>query len=203
MIFSNQRSRSNPILIKEIGTFGFHPAQRERFSTGQLRLHWAKQYPQLFDEQDIEIASHQNIYHFFEWLGAILLFETMGYLSLVEKYEFRKHKRKEAILRKLVSTNVLNLIDNSATQCPDLFVCARDMSDWFFCEVKGPGDRLRPVQKEYFEELSKLSGKSICTIRFKTLVRRRGVHKDINKRPDQEVVIYLCPDLRSIVPDGG
>jgi hypothetical protein len=43
------------------------------------------------------------------------------------------------------------------------------MSDWFFCEVKGLGDRLSPAQKEYFEELSKLSGKSIRIIKFNAL----------------------------------
>jgi hypothetical protein len=40
-------------------------------------------------------------------------FNTTGYLSLVEKYEFKRHKRKQAILRKLVSSDVLDLIYNN------------------------------------------------------------------------------------------
>ena len=157
------------MIFEAIGTFVFHPIQREKFKTGQLKFDWAKRYPQLFDDQDLQLATHQNTYHFFEWLGAILLFNTTGYLSLVEKYEFKNHKRKQTILRKLVSPNILDLIHNNSTQCPDLLTYSPDMSDWFSCEVKGLGDRLSSGQKEYFEELSKLSGKSIRIIKFKAL----------------------------------
>jgi hypothetical protein len=35
-------------MFEEIGTFVFHPMQREKFKTGQLKLEWAELYPQLF-----------------------------------------------------------------------------------------------------------------------------------------------------------
>lgn len=36
-----------------------------------------------------------------------------------------------------------------------------DFSDWFFCEVKGPRDRLAPEQKHKFEALATVSGKPV------------------------------------------
>ena len=158
-------------MFTEIGMFEYHPAQRARFVDGSLRQKWCQQYPLLFDKEDQLIAEHQPRYHFFEWLAAILLYNCTGYLSLVEQYEFRRHARKQRILRKLLSSSVLELIyDRQAykkTQCPDLLVYAPDMSDWFFCEVKGPQDRLQSVQKEYFEALAKLSEVDIRIIRFR------------------------------------
>jgi len=72
----------------------------------------------------------------------------------------------------LVSPNVLELITNhgeefGGTQCPDLLVYSPDYSDWFFCEVKGPKDRIREPQRLFFEELFKVSGKEISIVKFK------------------------------------
>jgi len=156
-------------MFKDIGTFMFDNSQREKFKDGQLLYEWANQYPQLFDQQDLQIADHPTPAHFVEWLGAIHLYETTGYLSLVEKYEFKRHKRKQKILKEMVPVDVLSLISRKGVQCPDLFVYAPDKTDWYFCKVKGPGDRLRPVQKEYFEELSEASGKKICILKFKAI----------------------------------
>ena len=47
-----------------------------------------------------------------------------------------------------------------------MLVYQPDLSDWYFCEVKGPTDRLRPEQEEYFEALSQVSGKEIKILRF-------------------------------------
>ena len=88
-------------MFKDIGTFMFHNSQREKFKDGQLLYDWADQYPQLFDDQDLHVANHQNTAHFFEWLGEIHLYKITGYLSLVEKYEFKKHKRKQKILKEM------------------------------------------------------------------------------------------------------
>jgi hypothetical protein len=154
-------------MFQEIGTFEFNPSQREKFKDGELLYEWANQYPQLFDEQELQIADHPVPAHFFEWLGAIHLFETTGYLSLVEKYEFKRHKRKQKILKEIVPVKVLSLISRKGVQCPDLFVYAPDKTDWYFCEIKGPGDYLRRVQREYFEKLSEVSGKQIRIIRFR------------------------------------
>lgn len=156
-------------MFKDIGTFMFDNSQREKFKDGQLLYEWANQYPQLFDEQDLQIANHQNNAHFVEWSGAIHLYKTTGYLSLVEKYEFKRHKRKQKILKEIVTVDVLSLISRRGVQCPDLFVYAPDRTDWYFCEIKGPGDYLRRVQREYFEELSEASGKKIRILKFKAI----------------------------------
>jgi len=156
-------------MFKDIGTFMFHNSQREEFKNGQLVYDWADQYPQLFDDQDLQLAAHPKTAHFVEWLGAIHLYKTTGYLSLVEKYEFKRHKRKQKILKEIVTVDVLSLISRRGVQCPDLFVYAPDRTDWYFCEVKGPGDYLRLVQREYFEELSEASGKKICILKFKAI----------------------------------
>jgi hypothetical protein len=162
-------------MLKTIGTFEFSLQQRERFKSAELWREWSKQYPDIFDEQDIGIAEHQAPppmgYHFFEWLAAILLHHSIGYLSLLEQYEFRVQKRKQAILQKLVSPALFELITNhhesyGGTQCPDLLVYAPDLSDWFFCEVKGSGDELTDSQARFFEALANVSQKEIGVVRF-------------------------------------
>ncbi len=160
--------------FKEIGVFEYHQQQRDRFISGELWNLWGEQYPQLFESQDIEIARNQAHmgYHFFEWLSAILLWHTTGYLSFVEHYEFIRHKEKRNKLQRLVSPDVYELITNHKenygnTQCPDLLVYSPDYYDWFFCEVKGPKDRISPSQKIFFDELSRVSGKEIGIIKFK------------------------------------
>ena len=62
-------------------------------------------------------------------------------------------------------------------QGPDLLVYARDFSDRFFCEVKGPGDRLRPEQKSKLGALATVSGKPVRLLRLKwaPVRARRGL----------------------------
>jgi len=163
-------------MLKTIGTFEFSLQQRERFKSAELWREWSKQYPDIFDEQDIGIAEHQAPppmgYHFFEWLAAILLHHSIGYLSLLEQYEFRVQKRKQAILQKLVSPALFELITNhhesyGGTQCPDLLVYAPDLSDWFFCEVKGPRDKISERQRLFFEALKTKSGRAVRILGFR------------------------------------
>lgn len=161
---------------REIGKFGFTNSQRQRFVAGTLWRDWVKRYPELFDADDVRLAESQAHlgYHFFEWLGAILLYETMGYLSLVEKYEFSGHTRKQAITRRLLSPRLVYLLKNSTgesrAQCPDLLAYTPDMSDWFFCEVKGPGDHISASQADFFEQLGEASGRQVCVM---ALVKQR------------------------------
>jgi hypothetical protein len=56
------------------------------------------------------------------------------------------------------------------TQCPDLFCYSKDKTNWFFCEVKGKGDRLQKEQGKYFESIESLTGKKICSIRVDKMV---------------------------------
>jgi hypothetical protein len=155
-------------LFVELGPFAFGPGQRERFRQQRLWMDWARRYPELFDSLDLKLAESQapSGFHFFEWLAAILLFQTTGYLSLVEKYQFAKHARKQAVLARVLPEDVLQTIRQPGTQAPDLFVFAPDYSDWFFCEVKGPKDRLRKAQLEHFQRVRDLTLRPIRLIRF-------------------------------------
>jgi hypothetical protein len=166
-------------MFRELGMFEYHPSQWERFKSGELRQYWAETYPQIFDARDIEIACHQAPApmnnHFFEWLAAVLIYQSFGYLSLIEQYEFKRHKRKQSILREVLTSEAFKLVTDHAgefggVQSPDLFVYSRDRLDWFFCEVKGPRDRLREVQVKYFSALSMVTKKAIRTVRFKPAV---------------------------------
>ena len=57
--------------------FPFHASQRERFQTGALVAEWAERYQSLFDFEDVQLARQQPNRHFFEWLAAVLLFESI------------------------------------------------------------------------------------------------------------------------------
>ncbi|MBI5943183.1 MAG: VRR-NUC domain-containing protein [Chloroflexi bacterium] len=166
-------------MIKELGVFEYHPQQWDRFVAGELWRSWAENYPDIFDERDIQIAKTQAgpsmRLHFHEWLAAVLLFQSYGYLSLVEQYEFKAQQRKQAVIKRLLPSNVFELVTNhndafGKVQCPDLLCFSPDYSDWFFCEVKGPRDRLRESQIRFFDELERVSGKKIRVIRFQSAV---------------------------------
>jgi hypothetical protein len=94
-------------MLTELREFGYRPQQWERFVSGELWRQWTKEYPQIFDEQDIQLAISQAgpkmRYHFHEWLAAVLIFHTYGYLSLIEQYEFKAaHERKQAVMKLLL-----------------------------------------------------------------------------------------------------
>jgi hypothetical protein len=160
-------------------TFFYGKRQRDRFRKRELLDEWYKLYPQIFDEDDYRITLKQPRGHFFEWLSAILIFQSTGYLSLVEKYQFRNNKRKGDILKMFVasgqiSSELYDLMINRKkygfgnSQCPDLFVYLPDGSDWHFCEAKG-ADAITPSQMKYFERLSKVSRKKVQLIKYRRL----------------------------------
>ena len=123
----------------------------------------------LFDERDVEICRNQPDYHFFEWLGAVVLFEATGYLSLIEKYETKSHPRKLDAFRASVSPDVFDHVLNNRTGVPDLFSYKPDYSDWFFCEIKGGRDTLRDHQAARFRELASISGRQVAVLYFNEL----------------------------------
>jgi hypothetical protein len=153
--------------IVRLTTIEYTESQRDRFRSGELVKIWAKQYPRIFDKDDIRITRKQPNYHFFEWLAAVIIYNSTGYLSLIEKYEFQNHRRKQKILRKLMTNEQIIQIYLHGAQCPDLLVYSPDHKDWFFCEVKGSRDKLRKEQIRYFERLCKVTGKRIYLIEFK------------------------------------
>lgn len=132
-------------------SFSFHPQQRERFRTGALVSEWRQRHDLLFDERDEDIlrTEHQRKYHFYEWLAAILLFESAGYRSLVEKYTAVTHPSKRTTLREHVEPPVYDWLCANESGQPDLFVYRPNGGDWFLCEVKGPGDRVRRNQSDW------------------------------------------------------
>jgi hypothetical protein len=141
--------------------FCYHPDQKTAFRDGTLGLQWAERYPKLFDEDDVRLYKSQPAYHFYEWLGAILIFESTGYLSLIEKYGAENHPSKTPIWQALAPKALLEM---DCAGWPDLFCYSPDRKDFFFCEVKGTGDSLKPVQLETFPKLHKATKKRILVL---------------------------------------
>lgn len=139
----------------------FSADQRERFRTCDLPEEWRESYPELFDENDLRLARSQPSNHFYEWLTAIHLYETLGYRSLVEKYEFKgTHPAKWQLVQQILPpglTRFMQSDDRTSGQFPDLLTYDLEEGDYFFCEVKGPGDRLSARQRILFEEIERLS----------------------------------------------
>ena len=116
-----------------------------------LAREWRERYPMIFDDLDFEQAESQRSKHFFEWFTAIHLFHSGGYLSLIEKAQFGvRHPRKNGVLRVVVGDVVLKelhaLSDRHGAQWPDLFVYHGHSKEFWFAEVKGPGDTLSESQ---------------------------------------------------------
>jgi hypothetical protein len=156
------------LLIKKyFATILFTEEQRKRFRSGELVKEWSRIYKEIFDEDDFRITLKQNSYHFFEWLAAIVIYNTTGYLSLVEKYRCKNHPRKQKILHKLFSDEIVAKICRGGVQNPDLLCYRPDFKDYFFCEVKGLRDQMRSIQEERFRELKRSIGKEIYLIEFK------------------------------------
>ena len=150
-----------------------HPRQRQAFEDGALRERWAATYGPLgvIDDDDLRLARNQPWSHYYEWLAAITLFEATGWLSLIEKYQFPVHARKQSVLRELEAHDLLAFFAaqkpvHGSLQAPDLLLYAPDRSAYRLCEVKGPTDTYRPEQIAYFEALRESVGCEIGTVRF-------------------------------------
>jgi hypothetical protein len=155
--------------MKHFGTILFTEEQRKRFRSGELVKEWAKMYKEIFDEDDVRITLKQESYHFFEWLAAVIIYTCTGYLSLVEKYQFKTHPRKQKIIRKLFSNKIIAKIYGGKKQCPDLLCYSPDFKDCFFCEAKGLGDMITPGQQERFDALKRATGIEVYLIKFKKI----------------------------------
>lgn len=160
--------------FQKIAEIPYKGEVREAFQFQKLYKKWYQRYPELFDELDLQNAKSQaeGGSHFHEWLGAILLFQITGWHSLQQKYQFEKHSRKRSILEKLEANSLIKFFNNQKSnnfgslQAPDLLVYSPDYSEWFMCEVKGPNDKLREEQIEYFEALKKATGATIQRLKL-------------------------------------
>jgi hypothetical protein len=150
--------------------FPYSRRQRLAFKQGSLARHWKSLYPDLFDQDDARLAATQPTHHFYEWLAAILLFHSTGYLSLIEKYQFELHARKRTVMADLKSSSLdcalSSLKRYGRAQAPDLLVYSKRRKDWFFTEVKGESDRLDSKQLRHFEDLVEVTGRPILLVKF-------------------------------------
>lgn len=116
-----------------------------------LAQEWQASFPDLFDADDLRLAHAQPNKHFHEWLAAIHLSHREGALSLVEKYGYKRHERKSRRLAGILGPEgaafVQALRPQHGVQPPDLFVYIPGTPRFWFAEVKGPGDTLRPRQR--------------------------------------------------------
>lgn len=140
--------------------------QHEDFRNSSLLESWSKSHPQIFDQDDIRVARNQcqDGYHFYEWLGAVTIYNATGYLSLIEKYGMKKHQNKLAILKNVLDEETYEFFltpRKKKTQFPDLFCYSKAEKDWFLCEVKGKGDILRPAQIDFFKEIEQITKREI------------------------------------------
>jgi hypothetical protein len=133
----------------------------------------------LFGSHDVRLARTQRRNHYYEWLAAVLLYHTGGYISL-QKYEFpRASREKSTTLKRVLGTDACEWLygrqRRRAVQCPDLLAFRPDLTEAFFVEAKGPTDRLRAVQETFFEELTERTGNPVKLITFYELPRAGGL----------------------------
>lgn len=153
-------------------TFPFHSGQRDRFRNGDLIREWRHRYPQIFDDDDERVLEtvHQRQYHFFEWLTAVLIFESSGYCSLVAKYTTKSHPKKRTTLGELITPTLYDWLCENESGQPDLFVFHPQSKDWYFCEVKGGNDRIRPNQIKWVADFAKALAREGMSLTGRTRV---------------------------------
>ena len=131
---------------------------------------WLERYPQLFDADDYRCTPRQPTKHFWEWYAAIHLFEREGAYSLVEKYDCKNHPAKTALLESILSESQLDYVNTiyyrHHAQVPDLFVYMPGTRRFWFAEVKGPTDDIRPNQAASHEAIERDLGVPVEVLRF-------------------------------------
>lgn len=146
--------------------FTYWPAQRECFRRGALVDSWKARYPQIFDEEDVQLARNQPQNHFFEWLAAVLLYEATGFRSLIEGYVAKTNPQKRQLFAAKIGKEMFEVVDKKQSGLPDLFVYAPDSDEWFFCEVKGGPDRISDKQRIRFDLLFDETKKRVRVLQF-------------------------------------
>lgn len=146
--------------------FLYHPDQWERFKAGDLAKDWMARHIELFDQEDARIKASQPNRHFFEWLTSVIFRESLGYHSLVEKYESASHADKRTKFERIAGPAAYAEVMRNRAGVPDLFVYAPDETRWFFCEVKGDTDRLSDHQLRRFEKLFEITRQPVYVAYF-------------------------------------
>lgn len=140
---------------------------------GILREEWYKDYPQLFDGDDLSMALNQKNQHFGEWFIAIHYFKK-GRRVFIEHYVYsRKKTNSSYAIREKKNEEVKRLLGREGfdflrkppggkkIRPPDLFIF-NEKGKFFFAEVKwGHKDKLRDCQKTLFSQIKKKFGVEI------------------------------------------
>jgi hypothetical protein len=172
-------------LIADIGPVPFKESQRDLWKARTLGKQWIERYE---DELPLyfNAARRWHIekgklvlegFNFFETLGALVLYHATGYLPLSSTPNFKFPVDEEnAVVERLMAPELLRLIRDQSTelgqtQAPDNLMYAPDLSGWFFCDSKGPTDKLDPRgnEKKKFEAIAEASGKPVQLLHFKRL----------------------------------
>lgn len=152
----------------KVSTVQFDPNLRKEWLAGKLPKKWKKEYPELFDEDDLRIALTQPQYHLYEWLVAIHFYKR-GFKVLVEQYIYKTHRRKLRILSEIIGEKgLLFLIKASRdlkSQPPDLFVYKGHR--FFFVEVKAPKDKLQKTQEKLFKNIENKFKSEVVVLNLK------------------------------------
>jgi hypothetical protein len=136
-------------------------SEYREWRTGTVAKEWAARYPSVFDADDLRLALVRCAQgrHYFEWAAARHLHHVTGFNALVCKYEFAAHRTKRAIVERLIPSSIDVILRDrtkfGSAQAPDLLMYAPDFTSYFFCEVKGPTDRIRKEQARKFSALAK------------------------------------------------
>ena len=153
--------------LATLASFEYAQDLRDAFRGDQLIDEGAARYPDLFHPIDVNTAKTQAArgYHFVEWFSAVRLFEDLGLASLHEGYTYKSHISKRARLLEIAGEpahDALRAVPREDRyRFPDLFVYRPGTSDWFFVEVKGPGDRLSATQAPFFSTLVERVGRPV------------------------------------------
>ena len=127
------------------------PRQLRALWPNPIAKYWLREYPILFDRDDLRLTQTQPRNHFNEWYAAIHVYQVYGALSLVEKYiAIHSHPRKQRLFEQILSSRQIgilsDIIDEHHANPPDLLAYTPDHRRFWFVEVKGPGDRLMEKQ---------------------------------------------------------
>jgi hypothetical protein len=134
-----------------------------------LAVLWHAEYPGVFDDDDLRLTSTQPDRHFGEWFIAVHVFRTLGAVSLIEKYLFANHHRKEERLRKIMSPSQVETLRSICVkvQPPDLLIHLPTENRFWFAEVKRPGEKVLPNQRESHKLITSQLGAHVEIYRVK------------------------------------
>jgi Holliday junction resolvase-like predicted endonuclease len=148
------------------------------WNSGWLKGKWHNEYPELFNEEDYDIAKAQGSYHFGEWAVAKYYY-SHGYKVLIENYMSDDHRDKckiiEGIIKEESKRDLIHPLGPKGRRIgePDLFVY-KDDGEYLFVEVKKGSDKVSERQRIQLENIEKEVGKVIIAKLKKLEVRKEA-----------------------------